>query len=66
MATTDYWWGTGRRKTSIARVRIRPGTGVMEINGRALDAYFPRLKHRNEILAPLKLTGTQDRYDTII
>jgi len=63
---TDYWWGTGRRKTSVARVRLLPGTGVTDINGCGLEEYFPRLKHRNEILAPLTLTGAQGKYDTIV
>ena len=60
---TEYWWGTGRRKTSVARVRMMPGTGVIEVNARALEAYFPRETHRSEALAPLKLTGAEGRYD---
>ncbi len=60
---TDYLWGTGRRKTSVARVRIRPGTGVLEVNGGALEDYFPRRTHRDQVLAPLKVTGSEGKYD---
>jgi small subunit ribosomal protein S9 len=66
MAEVTYWWGTGRRKTSVARVRMRPGTGMIEINERALDEYFPRLLHRQQILRPLEVTGSQDMYDVLV
>ncbi|MFP4029345.1 MAG: 30S ribosomal protein S9 [Candidatus Brocadiia bacterium] len=59
----EYWWGTGRRKTSVARVRIRPGTGEIKINERDLKDYFPRLAHRKQVTKPLEVTGTEDRYD---
>ena len=62
-AKTDWNWGTGRRKTSVARVRIRPGTGEIKVNARELQAFFPRQTHRERILAPLKVTGTEGRYD---
>jgi len=62
-ATIAQWWGTGRRKTSSARVLLRPGTGVIQVNSRDLGDYFPRLVHREMVLAPLKLTGTADKYD---
>jgi len=63
MATTTQWWGTGRRKTSVARVLIRPGTGVLEVNKRSLEDYFPRVVHREQVLAPLKVTGAEGKYD---
>ncbi len=53
----------GRRKEAVARVRMRPGAGKMHINGRTLDAYFPRETHRITILQPLKLTGTLGKFD---
>ncbi len=62
----DYWWGTGRRKTSVARVRICQGAGKIEINGKPLDEYFPRRAHKKEIMAPLLDTETADMYDLIV
>ena len=60
---TDYWWGTGRRKTAVAGVRIRPGTGVIEVNRRPMEEYFPREAHRVEVMAPLKVVGREGVYD---
>ena len=54
---------TGRRKEAVARVRLRPGTGVITVNGRAFDQYFPILTHRVVALEPLRLTQTADVYD---
>lgn len=53
----------GRRKEAIARVRLVPGTGQRTVNGRALDAYFPRPTIVRTILEPLEVTSTADRYD---
>lgn len=55
----------GRRKEAVARVRLRPGAGKMQINGRTLDQYFPRETHRITILHPLKLTGMLGKYDVL-
>lgn len=54
---------TGRRKTSIARVRVRRGTGVVKINDRDLDSFFPVERQRSHVLAPLKATKTLGKYD---
>jgi small subunit ribosomal protein S9 len=54
---------TGRRKTSVARVRVRPGTGKITANERALDNYFPSPSVRKLIMRPLELTKVSDRYD---
>ena len=54
---------TGRRKESVARVRLRPGTGVIKVNGREFERYFPILTHRVVALEPLRLTQTADVYD---
>ena len=54
---------TGRRKTSVARVRLRPGSGVVTVNRRALDAYFPSETHRVLVTEPLRSTNTQEVYD---
>ena len=65
MATT-YWWGTGRRKTSVARVRIRPGAGAIEVNGHPLEEYFPRQAHRVQVTGPLKVAEREGVYDVIV
>ncbi|MFN2627355.1 MAG: 30S ribosomal protein S9 [Gaiellaceae bacterium] len=55
--------GTGKRKTSVARVILRPGDGTTWFNGRTIEAYFPRAAHRVLALAPLKVAGVEDQYD---
>ncbi len=55
-------WGTGKRKSSIARVRIRPGDGTIVVNARALDAYFGRETSRMIVKQPFEVTSTQDQY----
>jgi small subunit ribosomal protein S9 len=54
---------TGRRKGAVARVRLRPGTGVITINKRALEDYFPNDTHRMILTEPLRLTETSETYD---
>src|SRR5215510_432409 len=54
---------TGRRKEAVARVRLRPGTGVVKVNGRTFEQYFPILTHRVVAIEPLRLTQTADVYD---
>ncbi len=54
---------TGRRKSSVARVRLYEGTGTMELNGRSLEDYFPQLALRLRVLEPLKLVDAEGRYD---
>jgi small subunit ribosomal protein S9 len=56
---------TGRRKTSIARVRLVPGDGTVEINGRTLEQYFPRETGRRLAVRPLQLTETLGKYDVL-
>ena len=58
-------WTTGRRKTSIARVRLLPGEGNITINARTLDDYFPRPTARMRILEPFELTETKGHYDVV-
>jgi small subunit ribosomal protein S9 len=55
--------GTGKRKTSVARVILRPGDGATWFNGRTLEDYFPRLIHRSQVLAPLKVAGLDGTFD---
>ena len=54
---------TGRRKSSVARVRFYSGTGTIELNGRPLEDYFPQLALRLRVLEPLKLGEAEGRYD---
>lgn len=62
MATTQYY-GTGRRKTSTARVFITAGTGVIVVNARPLDEYFGRPVARLVVRQPLELVGLGDKFD---
>jgi small subunit ribosomal protein S9 len=62
----DYFWGTGRRKTAVARVRIRPGTGAMKINERDMEEYFTREGHQARVREPLRVTHNQGRYDVFV
>jgi small subunit ribosomal protein S9 len=55
--------GTGKRKTSVARVVLRPGDGATWINGRSLEDYFPRDSLRTIATAPLKISGMEGRFD---
>jgi small subunit ribosomal protein S9 len=61
-----YWWGTGRRKTSVARVRIRPGSGKFLINKRELDDYFRRDQDRKAAMAPLRLVQGEKAFDVFV
>ena len=57
MATPAQYLGTGKRKTSVARVILRPGGGATWVNGKTLDEYFPRMVHRMLATSPLKTAG---------
>lgn len=65
MATTtgQHYYGTGKRKTSVARVFLRPGKGQIQVNGRALEDYFPNDTLKMVIKQPLQLTETSDKFD---
>jgi small subunit ribosomal protein S9 len=63
MAEQAQYLGTGKRKTSVARVILRPGDGATWFNGRSLEEYFPRLTHRSMVLAPLRVAGLEGQYD---
>ena len=60
---TVSYVGTGRRKSSVARVFMTPGTGVITVNGRTLEDYLPQATLRMEVNAPLVLTETKDQFD---
>ncbi len=59
----DYIWGTGRRKKSVARVRIRPGSGKILINKRELEKYFTNPRDQMDVRSPLVATDNGERYD---
>jgi small subunit ribosomal protein S9 len=61
-----FIWGTGRRKTSVARVRIKAGKGELKINKKELTKYFTRPQDINAVLAPLKATDTQKSIDVLV
>jgi small subunit ribosomal protein S9 len=65
MATTQNY-GTGRRKTSKARVFLRPGSGQIIINGKALDDYFGRQTSRMVVRQPLELVDMIEKFDVVI
>jgi len=56
----------GRRKSSVARVMLRPGKGEWTVNGRALDDYFPRPTHQIRLAEPLKVTGLEGQFDVTV
>ncbi|QEH37444.1 30S ribosomal protein S9 [Aquisphaera giovannonii] len=61
-----FIWGTGRRKTAVARVRICEGTGQFQVNGQDANVYFPLEVQQTDIRAPLKATEMGDRIDVIV
>jgi small subunit ribosomal protein S9 len=63
MAEIAQYQGTGKRKTSVARVILRPGDGATWVNGRSLESYFPREAHRSTATAPLRVAGVEGRFD---
>ncbi|MHB0976398.1 MAG: 30S ribosomal protein S9 [Candidatus Aquicultorales bacterium] len=65
MATKEQaiYYGTGRRKDAVARVRLKPGTGVFNVEGKTLEEYFGRQTLQRLIRQPLELTGTGSRFD---
>ncbi|OAI44046.1 30S ribosomal protein S9 [bacterium SCGC AG-212-C10] len=66
MADQQYFYGTGRRKTAVARVRLYPGNGAVVINGKPLDEVFSRDTHIAEVLSPLRRLGRENRYSAQI
>ncbi len=65
MADLVQYYGTGRRKSSVARVFLRPGTGVHKVNGKAFDEYFVTDAQRIEAKSPLVLTETANTFDIV-
>ncbi len=66
MAQITQFYGTGRRKTSTARVYLRPGTGKVVANGRPLEVYMPREILRMDLLRPLDICEVAGQFDVIV
>ena len=66
MAAKNQIWGTGRRKTSVARVKLTPGSGKVTVNKRAFDVYFPLESQRVAAKQPLEVTGNADKFDMLV
>lgn len=66
MAEATAYYGTGRRKTSVARVWLRPGQGTIIVNRRAFEDYFPRETLRMVIAQPFQLTNTLGQFDVSV
>jgi len=66
MATTEQYYGTGRRKSSTARVYLRPGTGRITVNKRPLDEFFGRETARMVVMQPLELTEFTEKFDVTV
>ena len=66
MQDSNYFWGTGRRKSALARVRVRSGNGEIKINDRAVEDYFPRLVWQAQVLQSLKTSNLEGKVDVFI
>ena len=65
METTSRTYGTGRRKSSVARVWLRPGDGKIEVNSRSVDEFFPRPTLKMLLAHPLKVVGMEGKFDIL-
>ena len=65
MTEQHYYYGTGRRKTSIARVRLYPGDGSILVNGKPVEEAFPWPAWRINITEPLQLTGSEEKFNVV-
>ena len=66
MEKQTYLYGTGRRKTAVARVRLLPGDGAIIVNGMPYEERFPRIEHRRAILEPFLVTENMGKYNAVI
>jgi len=66
MSTPAFYWGTGRRKTAVARVRLIPGEGSMVVNGRTPEEHFGGILSDAELFLPFRVTGTEGRFNVMI
>ena len=63
---SGFYWGTGRRKSSVARVRIKPGDGKLVINNKGLSEYFNKEQDRKSVTAPLVAVGAEKAFDVFV
>ena len=63
LASEARYFATGKRKSAVARVIVRPGNGAFDLNGRSLEVYFPRPRHQSVVRQPLEATGYLERVD---
>ena len=66
MTQTQEFIATGRRKTSVARIRMTPGSGKIDINGKSFEDYFPTVPLQNTVLQPLQVVKLTNSYDLSI
>ena len=66
MPTPAFFYGTGRRKTAVARVRLLPGEGEMVVNGRSLLEHFGNAINENDVRMPFRVTGTEGRFNVMV
>ncbi|MCC6382315.1 MAG: 30S ribosomal protein S9 [Dehalococcoidia bacterium] len=66
MADQHYYYGTGRRKTAVARVRLYPGNGAVVVNGRPMEEVFTRDVHKAEVLSPFRRLGREGKFSAQI
>lgn len=66
MQQPEQWTAVGRRKTSVARVYLRAGTGTITVNGREFEVYFPRATGRMNIMQPIELVELTGKFDILV
>ena len=66
MAIPAFFYGTGRRKTAVARVRLLPGEGEIVVNGRSLEEHFGNAINETDVRMPFQVTGTEGRFNVMI
>lgn len=66
MSEQSYYYGTGRRKSAIARVRIMPGNGAITVDGHSLEERFPQAEHQTLIREPFQATGSQGKFNAVV
>ncbi len=65
-STVEYVWGTGRRKTAVARVRLNPGKGSITVNRKPHDEYFKTDQDRQRVISPFQVTETANKFDVLV
>ena len=66
MANLAYFYGTGRRKSAVARVRLLPGSGAVIVNGKPMEEIFPQTRLQSEIINPLRVTDTVNKFNAVV